>query len=187
MKNLFKNILHKLSILEGVRIKVLFFSAKYSVDEITNISISYRNLRTDEIVEYNNILLYNLNEILQNNYDDIILEKSLFYKIPFSKRLDKLTNIVCSFYKMSEADVYMITRKREIVRVRHLIQHFCYLFKGPEGLEQIGFNTGKKNHATVIHAYKTICNMRDTDKIFREEYDIIKELIVNEFNLMEID
>lgn len=61
------------------------------------------------------------------------------------------------------------TRKREIVEARQIAM---YLAKRntKETLSEIGFNIGRKDHTTVIHACKTVENLIETDHGFREKW-----------------
>ena len=68
------------------------------------------------------------------------------------------------------------TRKREIVQARQLVQHFAKL-KLDKSLSQIGVLTGLKDHATVLHSYKTVNNLKEFNKEFRKLYNEISELL----------
>lgn len=59
------------------------------------------------------------------------------------------------------------SRKRNIVEVRQLCMYFIY--KAGYTLKQTGLFF-KKDHATVIHACKTINNLFETNKVFIEKY-----------------
>lgn len=187
MKNTIRHILHKLSILEGYKIKVLYFSIRHNDTGNAAISLSYRKLPTENIVEINFATPTNLDSILEDEYNDIFVEKSLFYQIPFKKRFEIIVRNTCEYYNVEPEDILIKGRKREIVKYRQLIQHFCKLFKGVEGLSTIGYATGNMDHATVIYAYNTVNNLRDTYNYFRIEYEQIKEAILNEFTNLQID
>jgi chromosomal replication initiation ATPase DnaA len=67
------------------------------------------------------------------------------------------------------------TRKREIVVTRQLIMYFVHQFT-KLSLAKNGALVGK-NHATVLHAIKTITNLAETDKQFRAKLERIKDEI----------
>jgi len=47
-------------------------------------------------------------------------------------------------------------------------------------LASIGTQTGGRDHATVLHAYNTVCDLLDTDRSFRKYVvDIEKQLKSN--------
>jgi hypothetical protein len=50
----------------------------------------------------------------------------------------------------------------------------CYAKYRYKGSKAVGFYIGRKDHATVMHAIKTIKNLRDTDKNFAKDFYIIE-------------
>ena len=64
-------------------------------------------------------------------------------------------------------------RKPEIVLVR---QTAMYLAKKHLDLStsKIGYQIGRRDHATVLHACKTIANLLETDKQYRGELSEIE-------------
>ena len=46
-------------------------------------------------------------------------------------------------------------------------------------LAQIGEQCGKKDHATVLHACRTVDNLRTTDRNFKEQLDEIDKILKN--------
>ena len=59
------------------------------------------------------------------------------------------------------------TRKRHIVHARQLAMLFAKKFT-KASLASIGSQIGKRDHATVLHACKTVDNLSSTDKQFRK-------------------
>ena len=71
------------------------------------------------------------------------------------------------------------TRKREIVQCRQLAMYFSKQ-KTKNSLAMIGKHCGNKDHATVLHACKTVNNLADTDKRFKGYLsDIEKKLTLS--------
>lgn len=66
-------------------------------------------------------------------------------------------------------------RKRELVVARQLFMTMLKNYSG-RSLSDIG-DSVRKNHATVISGLKTITNLYDTDKKFREVYEKIDERV----------
>jgi chromosomal replication initiation ATPase DnaA len=64
------------------------------------------------------------------------------------------------------------TRKREIVLARQMAMFFSKNFT-KSSLSTIGNDIGGKDHATVLHACKTVNNLMDTDKLFKLKIDEI--------------
>ena len=65
--------------------------------------------------------------------------------------------------------ILMKTRKREIVDLRQKAMCLAKTFTGAS-LATIGSIIGAKDHATVLHACKTVNNLIDTDKSYKGEY-----------------
>jgi chromosomal replication initiator protein len=58
------------------------------------------------------------------------------------------------------------TRKREVVQARQIAMYFSKnLTKA--SLASIGMHCGGKDHATVLHACRTVNNLMETDKRFK--------------------
>jgi chromosomal replication initiator protein len=58
------------------------------------------------------------------------------------------------------------TRKREVVQARQIAMFFAKNMT-KSSLATIGMHCGGKDHATVLHACRTVNNLMDTDKRFR--------------------
>lgn len=54
------------------------------------------------------------------------------------------------------------SKKKEIVAARQILQHMLKKYTA-ESLAEIGAVTGGRDHATVIHACKTVANLSETD------------------------
>lgn len=80
--------------------------------------------------------------------------------------IDKIKNIVCSHFNMAHEVLISKSRKREIVQARQMAMYLAK-FNTRESLQSIGKNIGKRDHATVLHACKTVTNLLDTDKEFK--------------------
>jgi chromosomal replication initiator protein len=78
------------------------------------------------------------------------------------------------------------TRKREIVLPRQIAMYFSKKIVKPKpSLSTIGRQIGNKDHATVLHACKTINNLITTDKYFRLQIDKL-ECILKQNNIPAI-
>lgn len=74
----------------------------------------------------------------------------------------KIENIICNGEAIIPAVLQTKSRKREIVFARQVIMFFLYKYTKMSWY-MIGHAYGK-DHATAIHAVKTINNLADTDK-----------------------
>jgi hypothetical protein len=83
---------------------------------------------------------------------------------------EKIIKTTSDFYEIPTELLQDNTRKREVVQTRQTAMVLCmYLTK--ENLSSIGNQIGGKDHATVLHAKKTIVNLYDTDKSFRDKFE----------------
>jgi len=69
--------------------------------------------------------------------------------------IDSIKKAVCNYELISTETVFKKTRQREVVEARQIIQYFAKEYK-LGSLSAIGFATGHKDHATVIHSHRTI-------------------------------
>jgi len=80
--------------------------------------------------------------------------------------IEYIQKIVCDYFNMPIDIINSKTRKREIVQARQIAMFFA---KGltKSSLATIGSQIGGKDHATVLHACKTVNNLIETDKRFK--------------------
>ncbi len=90
--------------------------------------------------------------------------------------IDYITKSVCGYFNISSDLLSAKTRKREIVQARQIAMFFCKNLT-KSSLSTIGATIGGKDHATVLHAYKTISNLIETDKSFKLQIDEIEKKI----------
>ncbi|MCK5840235.1 MAG: chromosomal replication initiator protein DnaA, partial [Bacteroidales bacterium] len=87
--------------------------------------------------------------------------------------IDFIQKIVCDYFNLPLDLINSKTRKREIVQARQLAMYFSKKHT-KSSLATIGLHCGNKDHATVLHACRTVNNLIETDKQFRtyvEELD----------------
>ncbi len=92
--------------------------------------------------------------------------------------IDYIQKVVCDYFSLPLEAINSKTRKREIVQARQLAMYFSKKLT-KSSLATIGLHCGNKDHATVLHACRTVNNLIDTDKQFRlyvEELD--KKMII---------
>jgi chromosomal replication initiator protein len=88
--------------------------------------------------------------------------------------IDYIQKVVCDFYKIPVDQIQEKTRKREIVQARQVSMFFSKKFT-KASLASIGARIGGKDHATVLHACKTVNNLIDTDKLFKSQINEIEK------------
>ncbi len=88
--------------------------------------------------------------------------------------IDYIQKVVCNYFNIPIEQIQSKTRKREIVQARQVAMFFSKnLTKA--SLATIGSQIGGKDHATVLHACKTVNNLIETDKRFRIQIDEIEK------------
>lgn len=90
--------------------------------------------------------------------------------------VDYIQKVVCDFLQVPVNEMFSRSRKRDIVQARQIAMYFAK--KHTEfSLAQIGAYCGDKDHATVLHAYRTVENLKATEKRFKEKLDEIDKII----------
>jgi chromosomal replication initiator protein len=87
--------------------------------------------------------------------------------------VDYITKVVCDYFNLTSDSLHIRTRKREIVQARQIAMYFSKSLT-KSSLAAIGSQIGDKDHATVLHACRTVANLKDTDKNFRVYLDEIE-------------
>lgn len=158
-------------------------------DVETRIKILQQKLANDgiempyEVIEY---IAYNINSNireLEGALVSLIAQSSLNRKqitIDLAKQMidkfvkntsreitiDYIQKVVCDYFNLPIDSIQSRTRKREIVQARQLAMYFAKKMT-KSSLAIIGLQCGNKDHATVLHACKTVVNLAETDKQFR--------------------
>lgn len=88
--------------------------------------------------------------------------------------IDYIQKIVSEYFQMDVETLQSKTRKRHIVQARQLAMFFAKKFT-KASLASIGSQIGKRDHATVLHACKTVDNLASTDKQFNKFVDDINK------------
>jgi len=81
--------------------------------------------------------------------------------------IDYIQKVVSDYFQMDVETLQSKTRRRHIVQARQLAMYFAKKFT-KASLASIGNQIGKRDHATVLHACKTVDNLTFTDKQFRK-------------------
>lgn len=90
--------------------------------------------------------------------------------------IDYIQKVVCDYFDLPIDMLKSKTRKREVVQARQIAMFFAKQMT-KSSLANIGMHCGGKDHATVLHACKTVNNLMDTDKRFRGYIDDLKKKI----------
>ena len=88
--------------------------------------------------------------------------------------IDYIQKVVCNYFEIPTDSIQSKTRKREIVQARQVAMYFSKNLT-KSSLATIGAQIGGKDHATVLHACKTVNNLLETDKLFKGQIEEIEK------------
>ena len=90
--------------------------------------------------------------------------------------IEFIQKTVSNYFSIDVSTLQSKTRKRHIVQARQLAMYFAKRLT-KASLSSIGSQIGKRDHATVLHACKTVDNLTETDKQFKKYVaDLTKKL-----------
>ncbi|WP_085536744.1 chromosomal replication initiator protein DnaA [Massilibacteroides vaginae] len=122
------------------------------------------------------------NAVINNREIDLPLTKRV---IGQAVRLEKkqisvqmIQEVVCNYYNLELTAIQTRSRKREIVQARQVTMFLAKKYTDCS-FSHIGKIVGKKDHATVLHACKTIKDQIETNKSFRSSVEEIENLLKN--------
>ena len=92
--------------------------------------------------------------------------------------IEHIINVVCDELKIDRARFNSSERTREIAQARQIAM-FLAKKHTQSPLAAIGSAIGGRNHATVLHACKTVANFMETDKLFRQQFEQIEKKMLN--------
>ena len=81
--------------------------------------------------------------------------------------IDYIQKVVSDYFQLDLDTLQSKTRKRHVVQARQLAMFFAKKFT-KSSLANIGSQIGDRDHATVLHACKTVDNLVSTDKQFKK-------------------
>lgn len=84
--------------------------------------------------------------------------------------IEYIQKIVCDYFDIEIEVLKSKTRKREIVQARQIAMYFSKKLT-KSSLANIGAHCGGRDHATVLHACRTVNNLAETDKQFKAYLD----------------
>lgn len=90
--------------------------------------------------------------------------------------IDDIISTVCKHFGLDTSAIHTKSRKREVVQARQIAM---YLAKQNTELStsKIGTLIGNKDHATVLHACKTVKELKEVDKTFRAEIEELQDTL----------
>ena len=90
--------------------------------------------------------------------------------------IEYIQKVVCDYFDLEIEILKSKTRKREVVQARQIAMFFAKKMT-KSSLANIGAHCGGKDHATVLHACRTVNDLSETDKQFKTYlHDLEKKL-----------
>ena len=96
----------------------------------------------------------------------------------FNVSKQHIQKVVSDYFQMDIQTLQSKTRKRHIVQARQIAMYFAKKFT-KASLASIGTQIGRRDHATVLHACKTVDNLSFTDKQFRKYVEDLNQKLSN--------
>ncbi len=90
--------------------------------------------------------------------------------------IDYIKKIVSEYFGLDPKVLNAKTRKREVVQARQIAMYFARLLTNAS-LTRIGSEIGGRDHSTVLYACKTVENLCETDKNFKNYVEDIERLL----------
>ena len=81
--------------------------------------------------------------------------------------IDHIQQIIADYFNLDIESLHSKTRKRNVVEARQLAMFFSKKYT-KSSLSTIGSQIGQRDHATVLHACKTVENLIETDREFKK-------------------
>jgi len=90
--------------------------------------------------------------------------------------IDYIQKVVCDYFDLPIELLKSKTRKRQVVQARQIAMFFAKSMT-KSSLSSIGMHCGGKDHATVLHACRTVNNLIETDKKFKASVQELQKKI----------
>jgi chromosomal replication initiator protein len=98
-----------------------------------------------------------------------------------SVRIETLTiphirEIVCRYYNIENSTLQTPSRKHEVVQARQVAMYLAKKYTN-HSLATIGHEIGRRDHASVVYALKTVQNQLEIDKCLQAAVEAVEKLI----------
>jgi chromosomal replication initiator protein len=155
-----------------LRKKILTYKIEQDGLDISKDIIDYiaKNV-TEHVRDLEGIITSLMAHSLVYNKDvDLELAERVVNKVVRTEKkqitLEKIQNVVSDYFKIDQKEIQSRSRKQEIVQARQVTMFLSKKYTD-YSYSHIGNLVGKRNHATVLHACRTIQDNLDIDKSFR--------------------
>jgi chromosomal replication initiator protein len=120
-----------------------------------------------------------------NKEIDLNLAERIVNKVAKSENkaitVDDILNAVCKHFSVDISTIHTASRKREVVQARQIAMYLAKI-NTDFSTGKIGTLIGNRDHATVLHACRTIKNLREVDKALNAEIDVIQTVLKKKKN-----
>lgn len=156
-----KSILKQKAEKEGLPLtdSIINYIAEHVTDNVRNLEGTIISLIAQSTLNQQTINLDLVKKVVNNLVGTQAEEEE-------TQNIQNIIRTVCSYFNVSADQIQSSSRKREIVQARQTAMYFASKLTN-ETLTTIGTAIGKRNHATVLHACKTVSDLKETDKQFR--------------------
>lgn len=164
-----KNILHNKIAYDGLKIpeNVINYIAENVSDSVRELEGIVTSLLAHSIL---------LKREIDMDLAERIVRKAVICGESKPVTIESIISKVCEHYNIEESAIHTKTRKREIVQVRQIAM-FLAKKHTDNSASKIGQLIGKRDHATVLHACKTVKDLIEVDKVFKTEIEEIEASI----------
>ena len=115
--------------------------------------------------------------VITNKEIDIPLARQVLSQIiPIGKKqltIKTILETVCGYFNMDEALIHTSSRKQDIVQTRQISMFLSKKYT-EFSYAHIGKVIGNRDHATVLHAIKTVKDQMEINKVFRSTMEAIE-------------
>jgi len=136
---------------------------------------------SDNIRDLEGVLVSLMAHALINNREiDLSLAKRVINQnVKLEKKqisVQMIQEVVCNYYNLDLSLIQTNSRKREIVQARQIAMYLSKKYTD-FSFSHIGKIVGKKDHATVLHACKTVKDQIEINKSFRSSVEEIENIL----------
>jgi chromosomal replication initiator protein len=90
--------------------------------------------------------------------------------------IENIQKTVADFYKIKVAEMYSKKRTRILARPRQIAMHLAKELTDLS-LPEIGMAFGGRDHTTVLHAYRKIEELKNSDTALRRDYNLLIQVL----------
>lgn len=136
-------------------------------------------VKDNKITKYNVEMGYIEESVIIDIDEDIIETTDRAVLMTYPAKL--IEAFIFNYYGINK-DVYIKVRNREILKFRQIIQFFM-IYYAEMNLAAIGFVTGKKDHASVLHSKKVVLEKIRKKPTIKKELFIIDRSIATKLGI----